>query len=179
MKKNILIGVSASIAAYKACELVSLFKKEDFSVKCMMTKGAKEFITPLTLETLTENKVSSVMFSLPENRSPEHISLATNADIILIAPATADIISKVAGGICDDIITCTICASTKPVVFAPAMNNSMYNNPIIQEKIQYLKDKNYYFIDPIEGNLACGSKGIGHLAPVSNIVEKVKKILVS
>ena len=148
MKKNILIGVTASIAAYKACELVSLFKKQDFSVKCMMTLGACEFITPLTMETLTGDNVACEMFSLPENRSLKHISLSKEADIILIAPATADIISKVAGGICDDIITCTVCASTKPVVFAPAMNDNMYNNPIIQEKIQYLKDKKYYFIDP-------------------------------
>ena len=179
MKKKVLLGITASIAAYKACELVSLFKKQDFSVKCMMTLDACNFITPLTMETLTGQKVACEMFALPENRSPEHIALSEETDIILIAPATADIISKVAGGLCDDIVSCTVCASTKPVVFAPAMNENMYNNPIIQEKIQYLKDKNYYFIDPVEGNLACGKKGIGHLASTSKIVEEIKKILVS
>lgn len=175
--KTIVLGITASIAAYKACDLISLFKKKDYRVKCVMTPDAKWFVTPLTLETLTGEKVARKMFALPEERDPVHISLAEEADIILVAPATADCISKVASGICDDILTCTIAASTKPVAFAPAMNDNMYNNEIIQEKIQYLKDKGYHFIDPVEGHLACGRVGIGHLAPLEVIAEETEKLL--
>jgi phosphopantothenoylcysteine synthetase/decarboxylase len=177
MKKNILLGVTASIASYKACEIIRLLQKKDFSVRCAMSKDAKEFITPLTLETLSGEKVATDLFSLPEERSPKHISLSDEADLILIAPATADIISRVAAGICDDVLTCSICSSNAPVVFAPAMNDKMFTNPIIQDKINYLKDKGYHFVDPIEGALACGREGKGHLAPLEKIVEQVEKLL--
>ena len=177
MGKNILLGVTASIASYKACEIIRLLKKKDFSVRCAMTEDAKEFITPLTLETLSGKKVAADLFSLPEERNPKHISLSDEADLILIAPATADIIGKVASGICDDILTCAVCSSNAPVVFAPAMNDKMFSNPIVQDKINYLKDKGCYFVDPVEGALACGREGTGHLAPVEQIVEKVENIL--
>jgi len=176
-KKNVLLGVTGSIASYKACERIRLLQKKGYSVRGAMSRDAKWFVTPLTLETLTGKKVASKMFQLPETRDPAHISLADEADLILIAPATADIIGKIAAGICDDILTCTVCASDCPVVFAPAMNDRMYNNAIVQDKIKYLKEKQYHFIDPVKGHLACGREGVGHLAPLEKIVEEVEKIL--
>ena len=175
--KRVLLGVTASIAAYKACDLVGMLQKKGFSVKCVMTPDAAKFVRPLVFETLTGQKVVTKMFKLPEKRSPEHISLAEDTDIILVAPATADIIGKIASGISDDILTCAICASQKPVVLAPAMNDNMFRNPIVQDKIQYLRKKGYHFIDPVEGHLACGRNGIGHLAPLDEIVRRVEKIL--
>ncbi|MGB2601022.1 MAG: flavoprotein [Candidatus Omnitrophota bacterium] len=177
MKKNILLGVTGSIASFKACDLVGLFRKKGYSVRCVMSPDAKWFVTPLTLETLTGQKVVTDMFCLPEERDPVHISLAEEPDLILIAPATADIIGKIAAGIADDILTCTVCASDRPVVFAPAMNDKMYNNPIVQEKIKYLRKHGYYFVDPVKGHLACGRDGIGHLAPLEAIVEEAEKVL--
>ncbi len=175
--KNILLGVTGSIASYKACEIISQLRKEAYNVRCVMSKDAKWFVTPLTLETLSGQKVIDDMFRLPEGRDPVHISLADEADLILVAPATADIIGRVSSGICDDILSCVICACKKPVVFAPAMNDNMFTNPIIQDKIRYLKEKGYHFIDPVVGRLACGRDGIGHLAPVEKILGGVKKIL--
>jgi len=175
--KTVLLGVTASIAAYKACDLVNLFRRKGFAVKCVMTRDAEHFITPLTLETLTCAKVVTDMFLLPETRNPLHIALAEEADIIVVAPATADIIGKVAAGICDDILTCAICATERPVLFAPAMNSKMYSNPIIRDKISYLKSKGYRFVGPIEGHLACGQRGMGHLASPENILKEAEKLL--
>ena len=174
--RNVLLAVTASIAGYKACEIISVLRKRSYDVKCMMSKDAKWFVTEMTLETLSGNKVVSDMFSLPKNRSPEHISLAEGSDIILVAPATADIIAKVACGICDDIVSCTICAADKPVIFAPAMNDNMYKNPIVQENIQKLKDSGYYFVGPVEGHLACGRQGEGHIASPEEIVNFTENI---
>ncbi len=179
MAKKVLLGVTGSIAAYKACEIISLLRKKDIEVKCVMTPSAEKFITRLTLETLTDHKVAIDMFELPEERDPAHISLADEADLILVAPATANIIGKVASGICDDILSCTICASRSTVLFAPAMNDRMYTNPIVQENKQYLTKKGYLFVDPVEGHLACGRTGVGHLAPVEDIVKKVEELLVT
>ncbi len=177
MGKNILLGVTGSIAAFKACDLIGLLRKKGYSVRCVMSRDAKWFVTPLTLETLTQKKVIDDMFALPGERNPAHISLADEADLALIAPATADVIGKIAAGICDDILTCAICASDRPVAFAPAMNDTMFKNPIVQDNIKYLKEKGYHFIDPVEGHLACGREGMGHLAPLENIVDEVGKIL--
>lgn len=177
MGKNILLGVTGSIAAYKACDLIGIFRKKGHSVRCAMSRDAKWFVTPMTLEVLSGNKVAEDMFKGPEARNPAHISLADEADIVLVAPATADVICKVAAGICDDILTCSIAATTKPVLFAPAMNDNMYNNPVVQDKIEYLKEKGYFFVGPVKGHLACGREGIGHLAPLEDIAEKTEKIL--
>lgn len=175
--KKIVLGVTGSIASYKACDIISILRKKGHTVKCVMSPDAKWFITALTLETLTGEKVIDDMFSLPENRDPVHISLADEADVILVAPATADIIGKVASGICDNILTCIICAAGCPVIFAPAMNDKMFANPIVQEKIAYLKEKGYHFIDPVKGHLACGREGMGHLAPVEQIANETEKLL--
>lgn len=177
MKKKIVLGITGSIAAYKACELISLFRKKGYAVRCVMSQDAKRFITPLTLETLSGEKVVSKMFSRREEHSPVHISIAEEADVILVAPATADVISKVASGICDGILECVICSSDCPVIFAPAMNDRMYRNPVIQDKINYLKEKGYGFVGPVEGHLACGTEGIGHIAPLEKIIEETEKTL--
>lgn len=173
-KKTVLIGVTASIAAYKACDLVRGLRKKGYNVKCAMSKDAGKFITALTLETLSGNKVAEDMFCSPQERNPAHISLSEEADVIAVAPATADIIGKISSGICDDILCCTICASTKPVIFAPAMNDNMLNNTIIQDKIEYLKEKGYSFVDPVEGDLACERRGAGHIAPIDKIIQRIE-----
>jgi len=142
-----------------------------------MTSCAEQFITALTLETLTNKKVVRDMFSLPIERAPAHISLAEEADIILVAPASANMIAKCAAGISDDALSCTIAAADCPVIFAPAMNDKMFTNVILQEKIEYLKTKGYHFVDPVEGHLACGRTGMGHLAPIEQIVEKAEGFL--
>ncbi|MFH1798415.1 MAG: flavoprotein [Candidatus Omnitrophota bacterium] len=177
MKKNILLGITGSIAAYKSCELIRLFQKKGYFVRCAMSRGAEWFVTQLTLETLTGNKAAKDMFALPQDREPAHISLAEEADVILVAPATADIIARVAAGLCDDILTAAICASSCPVIFAPAMNDKMYNNPIVKDNIKYLKEKGYQFIYPVRGELVCGREAKGHLAPLEEIVRETEKCL--
>ncbi|MCK5451128.1 MAG: phosphopantothenoylcysteine decarboxylase [Candidatus Omnitrophica bacterium] len=177
--KNILLGITGSIAAFKACELIGMFKKKGYSVRCVMSKDAEKFITPLTVETLSGKKAAYDMFELQEDRCPAHISIADEADIILIAPATANVIGEISSGICRNVLTCSVFAATCPVLFAPAMNDKMFDNSIVQENIKRLKKNGYYFIDPVEGDLACGRKGKGHFAPVDKIVEETEKILTS
>ncbi|MDP2928983.1 MAG: flavoprotein, partial [Candidatus Omnitrophota bacterium] len=159
--KTIIVGVTASIAAYKACEIVNLLKKDSSDIKVILTKDALEFITPLTLQTLSGNKVFTDMFELPEKPVPMHTSLADSASLILIAPATANIIGKLARGICDDLLTCVAYATKAPVLIAPAMNENMYNHKIVRENIAKLKEIGYSFIGPIKGRLACGHDAIG------------------
>jgi len=172
--KNIILGVTASIAAYKACDIIRRLKEKDFSVTVVMTKDAEEFITPLSLQTLSGNKVHRGMFDLTgEEYNVEHVSLADKADVILVAPATANIIGKVANGLCDDLLSCVIMATKAPVVFAPAMNDGMYSNKILQDNVAKLKALGYKFIGPIKGKLANGKIGIGHLAEIDTIIKEV------
>lgn len=175
--KNILIGVTGGIACYKVCEIISILKREGAHVDVIMTKNATEFITPLTIETLSKNKVVVDMFGEKDYVEVEHISLAQKADLTLVVPATANIIGKVANGIADDMLSTTIMATPKPVVFAPAMNNEMYNNPIVQDNIQKLRRYGYEFVEPVVGNLACGYQGVGKLAKKETIIEFVKRLL--
>ena len=174
--KTVILGVTGSIAAYKACELTSLLRKEGFNVRALLTKEGKEFVTALTLQTLSQNKVITDMFESPEEWNPVHTSLAEEADLILIAPATANIIAKLASGICDDILTCTIFASDAPVLIAPAMNDKMYEHKIVQENIAKLKKAGYRFIGPIKGHLACGCEAVGHIADLSDIIAEAKRL---
>lgn len=170
--KTVIVGVSGGIAAYKALDIVSQLKKKDFNVHVIMTKSATEFVTPLSFQSLSQNMVVTDMFAEPKAFEIQHISLAKKADLMLIVPATANIIGKVANGIADDMLTTTIMATTAPVVFAPAMNTNMYNNPIVKENIDKLKKLNYIFISPESGRLACGDVGEGKLADtklISNI----------
>jgi len=174
--KNIVIGITGGIACYKACEIISYLKHEGANIEVIMTKNATEFITPLTIETLSKNKVIVDMFDNKNHVEVEHIRLAQKADLILVIPATANIIGKVANGIADDMLSTTIIATKEKVIFAPAMNNQMYENPIVQDNIKKLKKYGYEFIEPQEGNLACGYKGNGKLAKKETIIEYVKKI---
>lgn len=175
--KNIVLGVTGGISAYKACEIVSGLRKQGANVYVIMTKNATEFITPLTFMTLSKNKVVVDTFEIPDSYDVEHISLAKKADLFLVAPATANIIGKVANGVADDMLSTTIMATTSKVVFAPAMNDAMYKNQIVQDNINKLKKYGYYFINPTEGMLACNTKGIGRLEEPKIIIEKINTLM--
>lgn len=176
-EKNIVLGVSGSIASYKAADLASNLTKKGYGVHVIMTKEATEFISPLTMQTLSGNRVYSGMFDVPEEWDTKHVSLAKKASLIIIAPATANIIGKLAGGICDDLLCCTVAASKAPVLIAPAMNDVMYNNKIVQENIAKLKGAGYKFVGPKKGRLACGDVAIGCLADVEEIVKEIEKAI--
>ena len=172
-KRCVVLGVTGGIAVYKALDVISALRKKDVDVRVIMTKSATEFVTPLTFQSMSQNIVTTDMFAEPKAWEIQHISLAKRADVFLVAPATANIIWKVANGIADDMLSTTIMATRAKVVFAPAMNTNMYTNPIVQENIAKLKKLGYEFIEPASGRLACGDEGKGKLAPASDIVEKV------
>ncbi|MFH1457664.1 MAG: flavoprotein [Candidatus Omnitrophota bacterium] len=176
-EKNIILGVTASISIYKACEIVRRLRDQPFSVTVVMTEEAKELIKPIVFQGLSGNRVYDSLFG--DTQAPEigHVSLAERGDLILVAPATANIIGKISGGICDDLLTCVISATRAPVVICPAMNENMYRNKIVQENIKKLKSHGYKFVEPIKGRLACGKFGIGCLAEVETIVKEVKRII--
>jgi phosphopantothenoylcysteine decarboxylase / phosphopantothenate---cysteine ligase len=175
--KQVVLGVTASIAIYKACELVRRLQDERMNVTVVMTREAEELIKPIVFQGLSGNRVYRGMFDEPDTWEIEHISLARLADLVLIAPATANIIGKISGGICDDLLTCTVCAAKVPVLIAPAMNENMYQNKIVQANIRKLKTLGYKFIEPVKGRLACGKTGIGCLAEVTDIVKAVKRYM--
>lgn len=175
-KKTILIGITGGIASYKICELIRLYKKNDYNVKVIATKNALNFVTELTLATLSQNQVYSDNFDIKEYK-PEHISLCDEGDILVLAPATANTISKIANGICDNLLTSIICAFNKPVLIAPAMNTNMWNNPFVQENIKKLSSNGYEFVDPESGYLACGTNGAGRLADINKIYSKSIELL--
>ena len=175
--KNIILGVTASIAIYKSCDIVRRLKQAGFSVNVIMTKEAEELIRPIVFQSLSGNKVHSGLFDEPEAWEIEHVSLADRASLVLIAPATANIIGKIASGISDDLLTCVICATTAPVLICPAMNENMFKNKITQENIKKLKSLGYRFVEPRKGKLACGKTGVGCLAEVDDLVEEIKKTL--
>lgn len=174
---NIVIGITGGIAAYKACGIVSYLKGQGANVDVIMTKNACQFITPLTLETLSGNKVIIDMFERPDYIEVKHISLARKADLFLIIPATANIIGKVANGIADDMLSTTIMATKSPVIFAPAMNNEMYENPIVQHNLEKLKKYGYKIIEPTIGHLACGYEAKGKLPKNEEIIDYVKVLV--
>lgn len=169
--KNILIGVSGGIAAYKVANIISKLKKKGYNIKVIMTENATKIITPLTLETLSRNRVYVNMWDKNPHFEVEHISLADWADVILIAPATYNIVGKVANGIADDMLTTVISACKKPVYFALAMNVNMYENPILKENIKKLKEYGYRFIEADEGFLACNISAKGRLKDEDEIVD--------
>lgn len=176
-KKSVVLGVSGGIAVYKALDVVSRLKKADIDVDVIMTKSATEFVTPLSFQSLSQNKVIVDMFDEPKYWEIQHISLAKKADLMVIVPATANIIGKVANGIADDMLSTTIMATKAKVIFAPAMNTNMYENPIIQDNIQKLKNYGYGFIEPSSGRLACGDTGRGKLEDTEIIVEHILSAL--
>ena len=175
--KNILIGVTGGIAAYKSAGIVSLLKKKGYNVKVVMTENATKIIGPLTLETLSRNRIYVDMWDSNPHYEVEHISLADWADMVLIAPATYNIIGKVANGIADDMLTTVISAVSvrKPVFFALAMNVNMYENPILKENINKLKSFGYRFIDAEEGLLACNYSAKGRMSEPENIVDEIER----
>jgi len=175
--KTVVIGVSGGIAVYKTLDVISRLRKLGVNVKVIMTKSATEFVTPLSFQSLSQNYVVCDMFEEPKTWDVEHISLAKAADVFLIAPATANVIGKIANGIADDMLTTTVMATKGKVLIAPAMNTNMYENPIVQRNISILKDLGYSFVDPESGRLACGDTGKGKLASPETIVEEVVKLL--
>ncbi|MEQ8156529.1 MAG: bifunctional phosphopantothenoylcysteine decarboxylase/phosphopantothenate--cysteine ligase CoaBC [Clostridiaceae bacterium] len=176
-RNKVLIGVTGGIAVYKALDLISQLRKKDIEVKVIMTESAQKFVSPLSFQALSQNMVTTDMFQEPKAWEIQHISLAKWADLVLIVPATANIIGKVANGIADDMLSTTIMASKAPVYFAPAMNTNMYVNPIVKGNIKKLKEYGYGFIDPASGRLACGDEGQGKLAPVEEILEVAVSVL--
>lgn len=177
MSRNVVLGVTGGIACYKAADIVSRLKKENVEVDVIMTQNACEFIDPLTFRTLSKNPVVTSTFAAPEAWKVGHVALAQKADVFLIAPATANVIGKVACGIADDMLTTTIMATRARVVFAPAMNVNMYENPVVQANIARLRELGYIFIEPDSGLLACGDIGKGRMAEPAEIVEYVTGLL--
>lgn len=173
--KQIVLGVTGGIAAYKAVDVVSRLKKEGANVFVIMTESAKQFVQPLTFQSISQNYVVTDMFEDPKTWDVEHIALAKRADLFLVVPATANVVGKVANGIADDMLTTTIMATEAPVFFALAMNTKMYENPLFKMNVEKLSALNYRFIQPSSGRLACGDVGSGKLEDPEEIVECVKK----
>jgi phosphopantothenoylcysteine decarboxylase/phosphopantothenate--cysteine ligase len=174
--KNVVLGVAGSIAAFKAAEIAGLLVKKGYGVQVVMTAAAAEFITPLTMQSVSRHPVCMDMFNTSPRWEIEHISLAQGADLVLVAPATADLIGLVAAGTAGNLLTATIMATRAPVIFAPAMNTGMYENPVFQHRMGFLKRMGYIFIEPDEGRLACGASGKGRLPDPEKIVAFVDGI---
>ncbi|MCX7884356.1 MAG: bifunctional phosphopantothenoylcysteine decarboxylase/phosphopantothenate--cysteine ligase CoaBC [Caloramator sp.] len=174
---TVVLGVTGGIAAYKALDIVSRLKKKNIDVHVIMTKSATKFVTSLSFQSLSQNYVTIDMFAEPKSFEIKHISLAEKADVFLIAPASANVIGKIANGIADDMLSTTVMATKAPVLIAPAMNTNMYNNAIVQKNIAFLKSLGYYFIEPQSGRLACGSIGKGKLAETESIVDLTEMLL--
>ncbi|AKL97554.1 flavoprotein [Endomicrobium proavitum] len=173
--KNIIVGITGSIAAYKACDAVRALVKLGANVECILTKNGAEFITALTLQTLSKNKVHACMFETPKEWEIDHISLAKKADVIAVVPATADIIARLAVGRADDLLSCAILASKAKIIICPAMNSNMLRHKATKKNIETLKSYGYKFVNSQEGELACGDKGDGRLAPVDEIIKVILK----
>lgn len=174
--KRIVIGVTGSIAAYKTCELVRLLVKDGHDVHVVMTNNAMEFVTPLTFKTLSRNTVRMGLFSNPEQWEPGHISLAEIADIVVVAPCTANVIAKIACGIADDLLTSTTLATSAPLLIAPAMNTGMWENAATKANVKTLRTRGVRFVEAGRGELACGSSGKGRMAEPDEIFEAIKAL---
>ncbi|MBR2939953.1 MAG: hypothetical protein IKC14_01455 [Kiritimatiellae bacterium] len=169
--RKILLGVTGSIAAYKAAELVRLFVKNGDTVNVIMTPAACEFVRPLTFQTLSRNPVCVEQFAPIVSWKPEHISLAESADLVLVAPASANTIAKMRYGLADNLLTATVLATRAPVVIAPAMNTGMWESPVTQENIAALKARGVTVVEPADGELACGVKGKGRMMDPEQIFQ--------
>lgn len=175
--KKVVLGVAGSIAAYKMANVASMLVKQHCDVHVVLTRNGAEFITPVTFETLTKNPCLTDTFDRRDPSDIHHLTLGQTADLMLVAPASADILGKAAGGIADDLLTSTIVAATCPVLFAPAMNTHMYLNPIVQDNIRRLKAFGYAFIEPATGHLACNAEGVGKLPGEAVLVETIINML--
>jgi phosphopantothenoylcysteine decarboxylase/phosphopantothenate--cysteine ligase len=172
-----VLGVTGGIACYKAVELVRLLVKTGYRVQVIMTRGAMEFVTPLTFQTLSGNPVATETFNLTQESEIGHINLADSADLFVIAPATANVIGKIANGIADDLLTTVVMATQAPVLIAPAMNIHMFENPILQENLRKLRRIGYHMMEPAEGFLACGYEGKGRLPEPEAIFAEIQRLL--
>ncbi len=178
--KKILIGVTGGIAAYKICSLIGMLKKAGAEAQVIMTEAATKFISPLTFQTLSGNPAHLDMFALIDKAGVKHISLAKWCDVMVIAPATANTIGKIANGIADNFLTTVAMALPKetPVLIAPAMNTNMWRNELVQANVEKLKKQNkYHFVGPVSGKLACGDEGEGVMADPKDIFESIKSLL--
>ena len=173
--KNIVVGITGGISAYKSCELVRSLVRDGAEVRCVMTKNAGRFITPLTLQTLSGNRVASSLFDLTSESEIGHIKIADEADAVVVAPASASFIGKVASGIADSLLATVILATRAPVIICPAMNSNMYSNSIVQENMEKLRRHGFAIVEPGEGELACGWTGRGRLAETEVIALEVRK----
>lgn len=173
---RIALGVTGCIAAYKAAEIVRAFTKKKIEVDVIMTKNASSFIAPLTFQTLSRNRVILDQYELRPDASVEHISLARNIDLLLVAPASADVINKFAAGSAEDFLTTFFISCTSPVMIAPSMNPSMYLNPVLQESLEKLKRRGIIILEPGKGEMACGEEGIGRLAEIDSVVEEAIRV---
>ena len=171
---KVVLGVTGSIAAYKACELVRLLVKRGDDVHVVMTEHARAFVTPLTFQTLSRNPVECDLFADPQDWKPGHVSLAASADLVVVAPATANILAKMAHGIADDLLSATLLATKAPVVVAPAMNDGMWDNPATQANVATLASRGVRFVAPGEGELACGTSGRGRMAEPDEVAAACK-----
>ena len=172
--KNIILGISGGIAAYKSCDLVRRLVRENASVQVVMTKNATEFVTPLTMQTLSGKRVAIKTFDLDWEAEIGHISLADNSDLIVVAPASASFIGKVASGIADSLLSTVILAARCPIILCPAMNVNMYSNPVVQENLTKLRQRGLIIVEPGEGELACGWEGKGRLPKIDDIVDEIE-----
>ncbi|MGE5752139.1 MAG: bifunctional phosphopantothenoylcysteine decarboxylase/phosphopantothenate--cysteine ligase CoaBC [Deltaproteobacteria bacterium] len=175
--KEVLLGVTGGIAAYKSCEIVRELRKKQANVHVVLTASGAQFLTPLTLQTLSKNPVATDLFNLISESEIGHISLAQRAHLLLIAPATANIIGKIRAGIADDMLSTVVMASNAPVLIAPAMNTQMYASAAVRENIEALRGRGFHFVEPDEGELACGTVGPGRLADVEKILEMARILL--
>lgn len=175
--REVIVAVCGGIACYKVADVVSKLVQSGAGVTVVMTKQATRFVMPLTFEALSGRKVRTDIFDLPDSSDPQHIGLTEKADLMLVAPATANIIAKVAHGICDDLVSLMVCASACPVVFAPAMNNRMWDHPVVQENVAKLAGLGYRFIGPEPGWLACRNMGVGRLSEPLKITAEVTQML--
>ncbi|WP_295916689.1 bifunctional phosphopantothenoylcysteine decarboxylase/phosphopantothenate--cysteine ligase CoaBC [Anaerovibrio lipolyticus] len=171
--KNVILGVTGGIAAYKSVDLASRLRKAGANVHVIMTKGAQNFVTPLTFREITGNPVTTTMWGEVTNHNVEHIALANLADLVIVAPATANFIAKCAMGMADDMLTTTLLATKAPIFFAPAMNSNMYENQLTQKNIDVLIESGWNFIPPESGHLACGTDGVGRMPEPADIVDFV------
>jgi len=175
--KTIVLGVTGSIAAYKAADIASKLTRAGAKVEAVITDSATRFVNPLTLQGVTRRPVSTSLWQSADASRSRHIALAQAADIVVIAPATANTIAHLAGGLADDLLTCTVLATRAPVVVAPAMNDDMFTNPATQENIEKLRGRGFIFVDPGHGRLACGRTGVGRLAELETIIGTIRQVL--
>ena len=173
---DMLLGVTGGIAAYKAVDLAGKLTAAGAKVNCIMTENAQKLICPKSFEVITNRQVFTDLWNTPADYKIGHINLAQQADIIVIAPATANIIAKIANGICDDLLSTTLCTCwNKPVLLAPAMNNNMWNNPVVQKNVEAVKKMKFQLTGPETGRLACGTEGIGRMAEPADIIKALEK----